>query len=287
MRAHCRAHAEGAHAASCRVARQEARRRARSQLVALRRDARARASALELWLARGEGALFGGLWNLPMAEGRGRDAAAARCSSSSGLRGTLAARPRGELEHVLTHRRLQVQLWRVQRRAGRRGAASRGHAARAEPRSTRSASRASRARRSKRAGLGRAASLGRSAWRTPPSASLSARARTYYVSRSTRMQSKWSDSEAQSLHRALPRALQRGPGAARVQLAADRPASRRWCCTAAATRRSRRVVKDDLGRDDRGAVREGQRLGPRRHRAAGLARGAARAAQGAARTCPS
>jgi A/G-specific adenine glycosylase len=65
-----------------------------------------------VWLARGDGTLFGALWNLPMAEGRGLDAARALLAAL-GLEGELAARPCATIEHVLTHRRLAVQLWTV------------------------------------------------------------------------------------------------------------------------------------------------------------------------------
>lgn len=68
----------------------------------------------EVWLTRGDAALFGGLWNLPMAEGRGR-VAASELASSLGLRGTLGARSIGRVEHVLSHRRLRVQAWRLTR----------------------------------------------------------------------------------------------------------------------------------------------------------------------------
>jgi len=63
-------------------------------------------------LERGAGSLFGGLWNLPMAEGSGRDAALA-VLERAGVRGTLAAQPSARLEHVLTHRKLTVEVWEV------------------------------------------------------------------------------------------------------------------------------------------------------------------------------
>jgi adenine-specific DNA glycosylase len=67
---------------------------------------------LELLLVRGDGSLFGGLWNLPACEGRGRRVARELCARLE-LAGTLAPRRAGEVEHVLTHLRLQVELWRV------------------------------------------------------------------------------------------------------------------------------------------------------------------------------
>jgi A/G-specific adenine glycosylase len=69
-----------------------------------------RGGALALLLDRGQGSLFGGLWNLPMTEGAGRDDALALCERAQ-LRGRLAARSTGAVEHVLTHRKLRVQLW--------------------------------------------------------------------------------------------------------------------------------------------------------------------------------
>jgi A/G-specific adenine glycosylase len=71
---------------------------------------RVRRQRLELWLQRGGSTLFAGLWNLPMAEGNNRREALA-LAAAAGLRGTLSAHALGELEHVLTHRRLRVQLW--------------------------------------------------------------------------------------------------------------------------------------------------------------------------------
>ncbi len=63
-------------------------------------------------LTRGEGALFGGLWGLPSAEVEGSALAAAR-EALAGARIEVAAPPRkrGEVEHVLTHRRLTVTLY--------------------------------------------------------------------------------------------------------------------------------------------------------------------------------
>jgi A/G-specific adenine glycosylase len=74
---------------------------------------RKRRRKLELWLQRGGSTLFAGLWNLPMTEGSGRRQALALVAAG-GLRGKLSARAVVELEHVLTHRRLRVQLWRLE-----------------------------------------------------------------------------------------------------------------------------------------------------------------------------
>jgi len=66
-----------------------------------------------LMLDRGRERLFGGLWNLPMAEGRGR-ACAQRLLKQLHLDGTLRARATATVEHTLTHRHMRVQLWRLQ-----------------------------------------------------------------------------------------------------------------------------------------------------------------------------
>jgi A/G-specific adenine glycosylase len=86
---------------------------------------RGHGAGTEVWLDRGSGTLFGGLWNLPLCEGQGR-VAASDLLRKSALRGKLASRPVGEIEHVLTHRRLQVELWHV-----RADAASPGQSLRA------------------------------------------------------------------------------------------------------------------------------------------------------------
>ena len=61
-------------------------------------------------LQRSAQGLFAGLWNLPMCEGHARTAAR-ELARSLGLRGTLAKHPRATVEHVLTHRRLRVELY--------------------------------------------------------------------------------------------------------------------------------------------------------------------------------
>ncbi len=66
----------------------------------------------ELALLRGEGALFGGLYGVPTAEGQGREAAR-RALRESGVRARLEPAARGRLEHVLSHRRLDVEVWRA------------------------------------------------------------------------------------------------------------------------------------------------------------------------------
>ncbi len=77
------------------------------QLVALVAESRE-----GTWLVRGEGSLFGGLWGCPTGEGEGRELAQA-LASRHGLRGKLASEPAGRVEHVLTHRALSVQVYRM------------------------------------------------------------------------------------------------------------------------------------------------------------------------------
>ena len=65
----------------------------------------------ELWLTRSEGSLFGGLWGCLLDEGKG--AATARAvAQRAGLTGTLS-RKVGAVTHVLTHRRLTLEVYRL------------------------------------------------------------------------------------------------------------------------------------------------------------------------------
>ncbi len=69
----------------------------------------ARAKRPAVLLTRGEGALFGGLWNLPVAEGHGRTNAQAL---SDALGVTLATgKALGVVRHVLSHRAIELELW--------------------------------------------------------------------------------------------------------------------------------------------------------------------------------
>ena len=76
-----------------------------SAVVALAKDNR-------VALVRGEGALFSGLYGVPTGEGHAR-AHALRSLRSFGVRARLEREPKGRLEHVLSHRRLDVQVWRA------------------------------------------------------------------------------------------------------------------------------------------------------------------------------
>jgi A/G-specific adenine glycosylase len=108
--AHCVAHAQGR---TAELPRAKQKRTPRPVAIVALLATRRRGERIELWLGRGEGSLFSGLWNLPMAEGHGRRAARGLLAENR-LRGQLAARAETELEHVLTHMKLSVQLWRVQ-----------------------------------------------------------------------------------------------------------------------------------------------------------------------------
>jgi len=67
---------------------------------------RGRGADRKVWLIKGDRSLFGGLWGVPMAEGSARAAL-----GEAGLRGLLGADPVGEIEHVLTHRRLRIDVY--------------------------------------------------------------------------------------------------------------------------------------------------------------------------------
>jgi A/G-specific adenine glycosylase len=65
-----------------------------------------------VWLVRSKEALFRGLFGPPSAEGHGRDAAK-RALRIAGASARVEAEPRATIEHVLTHRRLNVEVWRA------------------------------------------------------------------------------------------------------------------------------------------------------------------------------
>jgi A/G-specific adenine glycosylase len=75
------------------------------------------AAAEQVLLVRAHAGLFAGLWNLPMRESAAADqsrAAAKELLKELGVTARLSARPLGQLEHVLTHRHLHVQVWMAQ-----------------------------------------------------------------------------------------------------------------------------------------------------------------------------
>jgi A/G-specific adenine glycosylase len=111
--AHCQARIQG------RVAELPlAKKRVDPKPVSLVAIAALDPSMERVLLIHGAAALFGGLWNLPMREGRGRKSALALCAELGLAAPALAARPVGDFSHVLTHRRLEIELWRAQLSAG-------------------------------------------------------------------------------------------------------------------------------------------------------------------------
>ena len=70
----------------------------------------------KVWLVKGEGALFGGLWGVPMTERSPREAL-----DEARLRARLAREPVGKVKHLLTHRRLSIDVYRA---TGARGTES-------------------------------------------------------------------------------------------------------------------------------------------------------------------
>lgn len=67
-------------------------------------------------LTRGDGSLFGGLWNLPMLDGHGLpDAREIADQLGVELEGT---RPLGMVKHVLSHRAIELQVWPAKAKRG-------------------------------------------------------------------------------------------------------------------------------------------------------------------------
>jgi A/G-specific adenine glycosylase len=84
------------------------------QLVALlARDATER-----VYLQRGQGNLFGGLWGVPMREGAGAETARA-LADELGLTGKWDPAPCGRVKHVLTHRVFDVEVFALGAARGR------------------------------------------------------------------------------------------------------------------------------------------------------------------------
>jgi A/G-specific adenine glycosylase len=102
---HCRARAEGRIATLPVVTKKRP-----PQVVALVALVALDAARERVLLVRSRERLFGGLWNLPMRVGEGR-AAADQLLRALPVQATLQPRPLAQLEHVLTHRRMQVQLF--------------------------------------------------------------------------------------------------------------------------------------------------------------------------------
>lgn len=67
-----------------------------------------RGATREVWLVKGDQNLFGGLWGVPMA-----DESPQAVLREAGLQARLDTDPVGEIEHILTHRRLQISVYRA------------------------------------------------------------------------------------------------------------------------------------------------------------------------------
>jgi A/G-specific adenine glycosylase len=73
---------------------------------------RGRGSARKVWLVRSEQSLFGGLWGLPMMR-RDDEADARGALRQAGILARLDPEPTATVEHVLTHRRLRIEVFRA------------------------------------------------------------------------------------------------------------------------------------------------------------------------------
>jgi A/G-specific adenine glycosylase len=75
---------------------------------------RGRGSTRKVWLARSEQSLFGGLWGLPTIRREAFDETdASEALREAGIYARLHPEPVGKLEHVLTHRRLRIDVFRA------------------------------------------------------------------------------------------------------------------------------------------------------------------------------
>jgi len=67
-----------------------------------------------VWLLRSEQSLFAGLWGLPMISRSSRDSSDAReALRDAGISASLTQESIGQLDHVLTHRRMQIDVFRA------------------------------------------------------------------------------------------------------------------------------------------------------------------------------
>lgn len=73
---------------------------------------RGRGSARKVWLVRSEQSLFGGLWGLPMIR-RDDEAHARGALRQARILARLDPEPTATVEHVLTHRRLRIDVFRA------------------------------------------------------------------------------------------------------------------------------------------------------------------------------
>jgi A/G-specific adenine glycosylase len=81
---------------------------------------RGRALAQEVWLVRSQQRLFGGLWGLPMIRRDTFDETDARGAlRDAGILARLDPVPKGRVEHVLTHRRMRIDVFRANAARGK------------------------------------------------------------------------------------------------------------------------------------------------------------------------
>jgi A/G-specific adenine glycosylase len=81
----------------------------------------ARNGGVRVWLVRSDAALFGGLWGPPMIARE--EGSAVEVLARSGLSARLQHAPVGRVDHVLTHRRLAVEVYRATATRAARSAA--------------------------------------------------------------------------------------------------------------------------------------------------------------------
>ncbi len=107
----CRAYADGQTEALPVMARRKAPRPVRlTAVVATSGRGRARS----VWLLRSDDGLFGGLWGVPMGEPAGSKGCDARAVlARAQIRARLSKSPAARVEHVLSHRRLLVDVFRA------------------------------------------------------------------------------------------------------------------------------------------------------------------------------
>lgn len=115
--AHCEAYAHG-EVEKLPVAR--ARKKPKELELSAVVATSGRTGERKVWLVKGERALFGGLWSLPMLEGAPRQAL-----HDSGLEARLQSKCVAKVEHVLSHRRLRIEVFRATGAKGTRSGSRR------------------------------------------------------------------------------------------------------------------------------------------------------------------
>jgi A/G-specific adenine glycosylase len=107
----CQAHARG-NAEALPVAR--ARRAPLTVKLVAVVATQGRGADRQVWLMRSQDRLFGGLWGVPTAERSGTGLSDARTAlRTARISARVASEPAARLEHVLSHRRLQLDVFRA------------------------------------------------------------------------------------------------------------------------------------------------------------------------------